>query len=686
MICDQSPQPSLPMEQVMRRPSSIFRRTGPCDHAADDLLLLEKSQVEMAILRTYSLPVGSASQSPDVNSPAATRITFPFKPASRLLQLQTSTTIDTDGIPTVNHEANTERSSGHDDACHLLVMNFQLRPVVPVLTLDPPLRSCASIPIDVVSRSENKPPEPPDWLVSDMREKSIPPFPISIDSPTDRNCWWLQEMTRAVKRNLSTVVQVNKDEIECVESEGSEIDVIEEVPRQESTQRPQAGKGNIPTIDITRESPPFSSLKISHEQSQREYSPDDLLILEGNMKDLRKDDLDSGERAQVEKLLRQAKGGIKVDSKMEVTTKGEGSCSAQDDSKDEVQQSTLDHIRRTTVAITGGTLTVAGVVLIPCPIIPGALVVYGGLMVLATEFDSARRALDTVKEPLERWLADDDEREGANVVEEERYNSRLWEKMIGYKRQDDREERKHDIDVKFMKLVDMRRSNFVADCKESGLEGCNAKPAKNNAMKQFFRKILIGDDNKENEDVSKDERNGKTALPGSDTSNNSTAFQSCEPTAPLSPSCHSVISPLSPSCNSVKSGCRFLSFEYGDDEDAIDDHVNSSGEPHPPQPNISLSRLCSDGSVTLNSGGEHRLYSDGSITLNTINNDFDENDCSLHLFSRQNSVEGSSYDNVAECLGMRFGDCDALVEEGCHAHGRVIEGCRPDGVAIEGRR
>lgn len=64
----------------------------------------------------------------------------------------------------------------------------------------------------------------------------------------------------------------------------------------------------------------------------------------------------------------------------------------------------IDNIRRTTVALAGGVLTVAGVACIPCPIVPGCLVVYVGLMILATEFESARKALDIVKVPIDRWL------------------------------------------------------------------------------------------------------------------------------------------------------------------------------------------------------------------------------------------------------------------------------------------
>ena len=65
--------------------------------------------------------------------------------------------------------------------------------------------------------------------------------------------------------------------------------------------------------------------------------------------------------------------------------------------------------------ILGGTLTVVGVALIPFPIIPGSLVAYGGLLILASEFDSAKKALNIVKDPIDRWLSiDDDEEENIN--------------------------------------------------------------------------------------------------------------------------------------------------------------------------------------------------------------------------------------------------------------------------------
>lgn len=109
----------------------------------------------------------------------------------------------------------------------------------------------------------------------------------------------------------------------------------------------------------------------------------------------------------------------------------------------------LDRLRRTSVAVAGGALTVAGIVLIPCPVVPGALVSYGGLLLLATEFEAAQRAVEAARAPVEKWLEDDDDKkDGASRAP-----------------QDD-----------------------SAD---------SAPPTKPNAMKEMLRKLLIGDRNKE---------------------------------------------------------------------------------------------------------------------------------------------------------------------------------------------
>ncbi|KAL7533491.1 hypothetical protein ACHAWF_004515 [Thalassiosira exigua] len=147
--------------------------------------------------------------------------------------------------------------------------------------------------------------------------------------------------------------------------------------------------------------------------------------------------LDLEKKTTMEKMLEQVKGAIDRNENADCKIPS-----------DESTPSAADHLRRTTVAIAGGTLTAAGVVLIPCPIIPGCLVVYAGLAVLATEFDTAKNALEEVKKPVAKWLADDGQGGAGKAAGE---NSLLWEQMIGYM---DGSSRKHDIDCEFRVMMD----------------------------------------------------------------------------------------------------------------------------------------------------------------------------------------------------------------------------------------
>ena len=71
------------------------------------------------------------------------------------------------------------------------------------------------------------------------------------------------------------------------------------------------------------------------------------------------------------------------------------------------------------MALTGGAIVGAGLILIPFPIIPGIPFVYGGMMLLATEFEPARDMLEKMKEPIAKWLADndDDHNDNVNIVD-----------------------------------------------------------------------------------------------------------------------------------------------------------------------------------------------------------------------------------------------------------------------------
>jgi hypothetical protein len=57
-----------------------------------------------------------------------------------------------------------------------------------------------------------------------------------------------------------------------------------------------------------------------------------------------------------------------------------------------------DALRRATVGLAGGACSLAGVAMVLCPVLPGGcFLVYAGLLILGTEFEGARRALETVR-------------------------------------------------------------------------------------------------------------------------------------------------------------------------------------------------------------------------------------------------------------------------------------------------
>ena len=57
---------------------------------------------------------------------------------------------------------------------------------------------------------------------------------------------------------------------------------------------------------------------------------------------------------------------------------------------------------RVAVGVVGGLVTVAGLIMVPAPG-PGWLVVFFGLLILASEFEFAQRLLDFAKHEVGRW-------------------------------------------------------------------------------------------------------------------------------------------------------------------------------------------------------------------------------------------------------------------------------------------
>ena len=459
-------------------------------------------------------------------------------------------------------------------------------------------------------------------------------------------------------RRPTAIVQVEgEDEIELVKSneisssssEGDEyeIDIIEEATSleiaEEGKEEPKSSSSSSIDVEVgTTEvmGPPKTGEMKEGDAAeptntvQKYISPDNNAkpsILEEKMNMLRSEMdkaevLDPEKRMKMEKLFLQVEGAIHSDDATTITTLNSTTTinneqsEAQSNSESTPQPNAFDHMRRTAVAITGGTLTAAGIVLIPCPIIPGCLVVYGGLAVLATEFDAAKNALDTVKEPLVKWLADDDEDAMTNDAKSEnQHNSLTWENLIGHTPPDECNERKQDIDDDFMTLLHMKdkSGSGANDDVSSGQKGATdtAAAAAIRPLKPFLRKLLnlesAGPEPSKSNSKYIDTSDSKKELDKEE--NKQAEAHEADCTSPLS-----------------LGGCQPLSFDPGDDDDDNNEFTQI---------------FCSDyGNKNLTQGQLlQRLQSDGSITLNTLANDGDEG-----IFSRQNTV--SSIEEVGECL------------------------------------
>ncbi|MDB5165806.1 MAG: hypothetical protein JWM00_696 [Candidatus Saccharibacteria bacterium] len=67
-------------------------------------------------------------------------------------------------------------------------------------------------------------------------------------------------------------------------------------------------------------------------------------------------------------------------------------------------QKTKAAVKKSSIGVLGGLVVVLGLIMVPYPG-PGWLVVFAGLAILATEFDSARRVLDFAKGKYDGWQA-----------------------------------------------------------------------------------------------------------------------------------------------------------------------------------------------------------------------------------------------------------------------------------------
>ncbi len=64
----------------------------------------------------------------------------------------------------------------------------------------------------------------------------------------------------------------------------------------------------------------------------------------------------------------------------------------------------LHRTRKVATAVVGAVVVIIGIILIPLPG-PGSLVILGGLAILATEFPSAQRLVDRMKQRARELLA-----------------------------------------------------------------------------------------------------------------------------------------------------------------------------------------------------------------------------------------------------------------------------------------
>jgi uncharacterized protein (TIGR02611 family) len=67
-----------------------------------------------------------------------------------------------------------------------------------------------------------------------------------------------------------------------------------------------------------------------------------------------------------------------------------------DETAGDTEESTSGLVRKVGVAVAGGTVTAAGVVMLVTPG-PGIIAILGGLGILSTEFKTARRALNRLR-------------------------------------------------------------------------------------------------------------------------------------------------------------------------------------------------------------------------------------------------------------------------------------------------
>lgn len=203
------------------------------------------------------------------------------------------------------------------------------------------------------------------------------------------------------------------------------------------------------------------------------YSKDDMLILQDIMEKLkdemkRADGIDAEKKDELEQLLQRLE-----------STMGQADMWK---AKDNVPcKDTYDNLRKPLVAAAGGTLVTAGAILVPVPVIPGALVIYAGLSVLATEFEVASQALEKMKEPLKEILAHEEDAVQIEFRDVDEHTT-PWIDLLPIAKQ--LHPHDNDIDQEFKSLIKVKAEKIVND------EFNETTRKTKNEMKRWARNIL----------------------------------------------------------------------------------------------------------------------------------------------------------------------------------------------------
>ena len=355
-----------------------------------------------------------------------------------------------------------------------------------------PQRRCKSFPTHHDSPPQPMVLEAPAWM-TDFSEKrfsvptiqslsldnvsdDIPSFPVPISNDDYMEAkmeeyWWLDDMSNwgPVREKPSTTVRNFLMELrsETIDNKASTHSLVDDADK--SSELDDALRSLSKRNETPRESPVMSSLQQQVIEIKR-YLTSAHHIHEDK-------------REKIHTVLQ------KIESVIIGTVKRPGADTGRDKSKN--TSSMEDYYRKTKVGLTGGSIVTAGLVLIPAPVIPGILVVYGGLMVLASEFDSAKAAVETMQVPMKQLLKDE---EDPNKGVYDCFHVIMWEEMIGYA-----PETKKELDEDFEMIMRMKPWKENCDVSDDA-EIERARREKKNAMKRYARQLLMLEDPSDTEE------------------------------------------------------------------------------------------------------------------------------------------------------------------------------------------